>query len=63
LDSYALTIYLQGLSAAFHRFYDRHKVLSSDVALTRARLVLIRAVKIILSNGLAILGVSSPERM
>lgn len=63
LDPYALTIYLQGLSAAFHRFYDRHKVLSSDVALTRARLVLIRAVKIILSNGLAILGVSSPERM
>lgn len=63
LDPYSLTAYLQSLSAAFHRFYDKHKVLSSDQDLTRARLFLIRAVKIILANGLNIIGVSSPERM
>ncbi|HAJ57146.1 MAG TPA: arginine--tRNA ligase [Candidatus Omnitrophica bacterium] len=63
LDPYALTIYLQSLAGAFHRFYDNHKVLTSDTGLTKARLFLIRAVKIALSNGLAILGVSSPERM
>lgn len=63
LDPYALTTYLQGLSAAFHRFYDRHKVLSSDADLAKARLALIRAVKTVLSGGLSLLGVSSPERM
>ena len=63
LDPYSLTVYLQSLAAAFHRFYDRHKVLSTDEHLTRARLFLIRAVKIILSDGLKMIGVSSPERM
>lgn len=63
LDPYPLTTYLQSLASAFHRFYDRHKVLSSDEALTCARLSLIRAVKIVLSNGLNIMGVTSPERM
>jgi arginyl-tRNA synthetase len=63
LDPYSLTAYLQSLSAAFHRFYDKHKVLSGDPDLTQARLFLIRAVKIILANGLKIIGVASPERM
>ncbi len=63
LDPYALTTYLQGLAASFHRFYDKHKVLSSDQNLTNARLFLIRVVKLTLARGLTILGVSSPERM
>lgn len=63
LDPYGLTVYLQSLASVFHKFYDKHKVLSDDVALTRARLFLIQAVRIILANGLNIIGVSSPERM
>ena len=63
LDPYHLTVYLQALAATFHRFYDRHKVLSSDEDLTGARLYLVRAVKIILANGLRMIGVSAPERM
>ncbi len=63
LDPYGLTVYLQFLAAVFHKFYDNHKVLSDDADLTRARLFLIRAVKIVLANGLKIIGVSSPERM
>ncbi|MFH0941094.1 MAG: arginine--tRNA ligase [Candidatus Omnitrophota bacterium] len=63
LDPYGLTLYLQYLSGVFHRFYDRHKVLSPDDHLTQARLYLIGAVKIELACGLRILGVSSPERM
>ncbi len=63
LDPYAMTQYLQSLAASFHRFYDRHKVLSGDGDLTIARLYLIRAVKIVLSCGLKLIGVSSPERM
>lgn len=63
LDPYSLTTYLQSLAAAFHKFYDRHKVLSLDEDLTKARLFLIRAVKIILAQGLQIAGVSAPEKM
>lgn len=63
LDPYNMTVYLQSLSAAFHRFYDRHKVLSENTRLTSARLFLVNAVKNILANGLNILGVRSPERM
>ena len=63
LDPYPLTVYLQSLASYFHRFYDRHKVLSDDESRTIARLFLIRAVKIILAQGLHILGVSAPERM
>ena len=63
LEPYHLTVYLQALASTFHRFYDRHKVLSSDEDLTEARLYLVRAVKIILANGLRMIGVSAPERM
>ncbi len=63
LDPYSLTVYLQSLASSFHRFYDRHKVLSDDAALTAARLYLIRAVKIVLACGLKMLGVTAPERM
>jgi len=41
----------------------RHRVLSEDLALTRARLGLALAVRIVLANGLALLGVGAPERM
>jgi arginyl-tRNA synthetase len=38
-------------------------VLVDDEGLRRARLVLVRAVEIVLRNGLAILGVRAPHRM
>jgi arginyl-tRNA synthetase len=41
----------------------RHRVLSDDAALSRARLALAGAVRIVLANGLALLGVGAPERM
>jgi len=63
LDPYSLTAYLQSLAAVFHRFYDRHKVLTDDAELAAARLMLVRAVKTVLANGLGLLGVSAPEKM
>ncbi|MCX5703805.1 MAG: arginine--tRNA ligase [Candidatus Omnitrophica bacterium] len=62
-DPYMLTMYLQALSEAFHKFYDRHRVLGQDDALTAARLALIEATKIVLATGLELLGVSRPEKM
>lgn len=63
LDPYMLTVYLQELSEAFHKFYDLHRVLGEDSVLTQARLCLIRGVKIVLATGLDLLGVSKPEKM
>jgi arginyl-tRNA synthetase len=63
LDPYMLTVYLQELSETFHKFYDLHRVLGQTDALTRARLALIKATKIVISTGLELLGVSKPEKM
>ncbi len=58
-----LTRYLEELAAAFHVFYNRHRVISDDEELTSARLFLVRCVRQVIRNGLAILGVSAPESM
>jgi arginyl-tRNA synthetase len=62
-DSYMITVYLQELSESFHKFYDLHRVLDSDKGLMEARLALIKGVKIVLSCGLELLGISQPEKM
>jgi len=62
-DPYMLTVYLQELSESFHKFYDLHRVLDQDQGLTSARLALIKGVKIVLSGGLELLGISRPEKM
>ena len=59
--------YLESTAAAFHAFYAVCRVLpqgdeeTTDVH--RARLVLVAATRQVLANGLALLGVSAPERM
>lgn len=63
LDPYMLTVYLQELAESFHRFYDIHRVLGEDKGITCARLELIDAVRIVLAQGLQLLGVSRPEKM
>ena len=62
-DPYMLTVYLQELAESFHKFYDLHRVLGQDESQTRARLALIKGVKIVLSCGLELLGISQPEKM
>ncbi|MBM3249326.1 MAG: arginine--tRNA ligase [Candidatus Omnitrophica bacterium] len=62
-DPYMLTVYLQELAESFHKFYDLHRVLGDNDALTRARLSLIEATRIVLATGLKLLGVSAPEKM
>lgn len=62
-DPYMLTVYLQEVAESFHKFYDLHRVLGQDEAVTAARLALIKGVKIVLSCGLELLGISQPESM
>jgi arginyl-tRNA synthetase len=67
-EPHRVAFYLQETIAAFHSWYTQgkrtgEKVIGSDPARTRARLFLCRALVQVLANGLAVLGVSAPERM
>jgi arginyl-tRNA synthetase len=62
-EPHRITFYLQELSGMFHPFYNKHRVMSDDLALTRARLALCEAIKIVLQDGLMILGLRAPEKM
>jgi len=55
--------YALELADAFHRFYEKCKVISEDKKLTQARLSLISAAKVVLKNTLDLMGVSAPEKM
>ena len=59
--------YLEDLAGDYHRFYDSCRVLPQGDEeagdLNRARLALCEATRQVIANGLAILGVSAPERM
>ncbi len=63
LDPFALVRYLQELAACFHKFYDGHRVLDDNQELAGERLALIDAARIVLGNGLKLLGVTAPEKM
>jgi arginyl-tRNA synthetase len=63
LSPHQLTYYAQELASAFHAFYRDCKVVSDDVALTAARLKLVKAAQITLANTLRLMGMTAPERM
>jgi len=63
LEPYIILQYLQDLAKGFHSFYAKHRVVCDDPLLSKARLVLIDCVRIILANGLSLLGVSLPKKM
>jgi len=64
LDPYALLVYLMQVATDFHRFYDCHRVIDpAQPKLSAQRLGLIEAVRIVLANGLGMLGISQPQRM
>jgi len=64
LEPQILTNYLFDLATKFHKYYATCRILNeSENELTQSRLYLINTIRITLSNGLNILGISSPERM
>jgi arginyl-tRNA synthetase len=66
-EPHRIARYLEELAGTYHRFYDACRVLPrGDEEVTdlhRARLWLVEATRIVLENGLRLLGVSAPERM
>ena len=63
LGPHRLTYYLTELAGSFHRYYNRHRIVSDDRTLTQARLFLSSGIRILVKNGLSLLGVSAPEVM
>jgi len=64
LEPRKLATYLEEVAAAYHKFYGNHKIIDpQNLDLSMARKKLCEATKIILINGLSILGISAPDRM
>lgn len=63
LEPHRLVFYLLDLAGEFHRYYNRHRVISDDTDLARARLLLIENVQKAIRRGLEILGVEATLKM
>ncbi len=69
LEPHRLTYYLTDLAALFHKYFNlglkfpENRIVTQDKELSQARLFLVKAIKIVISNGLGLLGVSTPEKM
>jgi arginyl-tRNA synthetase len=62
-EPHRITFYLQELSGMFHPFYNKYRVVTDDAELSRARLALCHGVRILLREGLGILGIAAPDKM
>ncbi len=63
MEPHRVAYYLMELAAAFHAYYNKHRVLTQDTELSRSRLYLVKGVRTVIGNGLTLLGVSTPETM
>ncbi len=63
LAPHLIAFYLKDLAGLFHSYYNNVRFLSDHTAERDARLALAGAVRQVLANGLALLGVSAPEKM
>ena len=63
LAPHDVAFYLRDLASAFHSYYAAERFLVDDVELSRARVALLTATAQVLRNGLALLGVSAPDKM
>ena len=62
-EPHRITFYLQELTGLFHPYYNKYKVVTEGKELSRARLALCEAIRIVIKDGLEVLGLGAPERM
>ncbi len=62
-EPHRIAVYLMELVGDFHSYYNRHRVITDDACLSRARMHLMMCIKTVLRNGLTLLGVNAPESM
>ena len=63
LEPHRVVFYALELAGAFHRYYNRHRILTDGPALTQARLAVVRCVQQVLRSALDLAGIGAPERM
>jgi arginyl-tRNA synthetase len=63
LEPHHLPYYAQDLATVFHQFYKECRVISQNEALSRARLKLVAATKLVLAKTLHLMGMTAPEKM
>jgi arginyl-tRNA synthetase len=63
LEPHRVVFYLLDFAGEFHRYYNRNRVVSDDVDLSRARLLLLANIQKTIRRGLEILGVDAPMKM
>ena len=69
MEPHRLTYYLTDLSALFHRYFNLgtkipdHRIITQDEELSKARLSLAEAIRIVIGSGLKLLAISLPEKM
>lgn len=62
-EPHQVAYYLKDVAHHLHSYYNNSQMLVEDDALRQARLTLLQATRVVLANGLTLLGVSAPERM
>ncbi|MBD3422129.1 MAG: arginine--tRNA ligase [Chitinivibrionales bacterium] len=62
-ESQRITAYLENLASVFHHFYQKHRIVTGNKALSCARLYLACGIRNLLKVALDLLGVSAPEKM
>jgi len=63
LAPHQVAFYLKDLAADFHSYYNAERMLVDDADLARSRVALAAAVRQVIRNGMALLGVSCPASM
>jgi len=63
LEPHRLIFYLLDLAAMFHSYYNKYRIISEDLELSRARLLFAAAIRVVIRNGLSMIGVAAPEKM
>jgi len=63
LEPHRVATYLHDTAGKIHLWYHKAHVLNEPEQIMRARLVLARAAKIVIRNGLELLGITAPQRM
>ncbi len=63
LEPHNIPHYLLALASEFHNYYQKHRILTEDKGQAAARLTLSEAIRVVVKNGLRLIGVSAPEHM
>ncbi len=62
-EPHRLAFFLLELAGDFHRYYNTCRVVTEDLRLTQARLLLVIALQRVVRGGLGLLGITAPESM